>query len=641
MSNIFKHYRSRYERTQEEEYSIQEYLDLCKKDKMAYATAPERMLVAIGEPELLDTSKDSALSRIFSNKIIKCYPAFSEFFGMEECIEAIVSYYKHAAQGLEEKKQILYLLGPVGGGKSSLAERLKSLIERVPIYCIKDSPVNESPLGLFSAEEDGTILLEEYGIPDRYLHTIMSPWAVKRLHEFNGDISQFRVVKKYPSILDQIAVAKTEPGDDNNQDISSLVGKVDIRKLEEFSQNDPDAYSFSGGLCKANQGLLEFVEMFKAPIKVLHPLLTATQESNYNSTEGMGAIPFSGMVLAHSNESEWQAFRNNKNNEAFIDRIYIVKVPYCLRVTEETKIYEKLLRNSSLAKAQCAPDTLKMLAQFSVLSRMKEPENSSSYSKMRIYDGENLKDTDPKAKSYQEYRDSAGVDEGMEGLSTRFAFKILSKVFNYDHTEVAANPVHLLHVLETQIEQEQYHQEIRDRYFRFIKEFLAPRYVEFIGKEIQTAYLESYSEYGQNVFDRYVIYADFWIQDQEYRDPDTGEIFNRASLNDELEKIEKPAGISNPKDFRNEVVNFVLRARAHHQGKNPSWLSYEKLKTVIEKKMFSNTEELLPVISFNSKASRDDIKKHEDFVQRMVDRGYTEKQVRLLCDWYLRVRKAQ
>ena len=511
----------------------------------------------------------------------------------------------------------------------------------MPIYCIKDSPVNESPLGLFSAEEDGTILLEEYGIPDRYLHTIMSPWAVKRLHEFNGDISQFRVVKKYPSILDQIAVAKTEPGDDNNQDISSLVGKVDIRKLEEFSQNDPDAYSFSGGLCKANQGLLEFVEMFKAPIKVLHPLLTATQESNYNSTEGMGAIPFSGMVLAHSNESEWQAFRNNKNNEAFIDRIYIVKVPYCLRVTEETKIYEKLLRNSSLAKAQCAPDTLKMLAQFSVLSRMKEPENSSSYSKMRIYDGENLKDTDPKAKSYQEYRDSAGVDEGMEGLSTRFAFKILSKVFNYDHTEVAANPVHLLHVLETQIEQEQYHQEIRDRYFRFIKEFLAPRYVEFIGKEIQTAYLESYSEYGQNVFDRYVIYADFWIQDQEYRDPDTGEIFNRASLNDELEKIEKPAGISNPKDFRNEVVNFVLRARAHHQGKNPSWLSYEKLKTVIEKKMFSNTEELLPVISFNSKASRDDIKKHEDFVQRMVDRGYTEKQVRLLCDWYLRVRKAQ
>jgi len=560
---------------------------------------------------------------------------------MEECIENIVAYFKHAAQGLEEKKQILYLLGPVGGGKSSLAEKLKSLIQDVPFYAIKGSPVNESPLGLFDPEEDGEILEQEYGIPLRYIKTVMSPWAVKRLHEFNGDISQFKVVKRYPSILDQIAVAKTEPGDENNQDISTLVGKVDIRKLEEFAQYDPDAYAYSGGLCKANQGLLEFVEMFKAPIKVLHPLLTATQEGNYNGTEGMGAIPFEGVVVAHSNESEWQTFRNNRNNEAFLDRIYIVKVPYCLRVSEEVKIYEKLLRNSSLSNAQCAPDTLKMLSKFSVLSRLKEPQNSSTYSKMRIYDGESLKDTDPKAKSYQEYRDNAGVDEGMEGLSTRFAFKILSKVFNYDHSEVAANPVHLLHVLETQIEQEQYPPEIRDKYLRFIKEFLAPKYVDFIGKEIQTAYLESYSEYGQNIFDRYVTYADFWIQDQEFRDPDTGEIFDRGSLNEELEKIEKPAGISNPKDFRNEVVNFVLRARANNEGKNPSWLSYEKLRTVIEKKMFSNTEELLPVISFNPKASKDDQKKHEDFVNRMVERGYTEKQVRLLCEWYLRVRKAQ
>ncbi|NPU92302.1 MAG: PrkA family serine protein kinase [Gammaproteobacteria bacterium] len=639
--SIFSHYQSRYETTQEEEYSLQEYLDICKRDPSAYSSASERMLKAIGEPELVDTSMDPRMSRIFSNKIMRRYPAFDEFYGMEECIEQIVSYFRHAAQGLEEKKQILYLLGPVGGGKSSLAEKLKHLIEKIPFYAIKDSPVNESPLALFSPDEDGVILEEEYGIPKRYLKGIMSPWAVKRLHEFNGDISKFKVVKLYPSILDQIAVAKTEPGDENNQDISSLVGKVDIRKLEEFAQSDPDCYAFSGGLCKANQGLLEFVEMFKAPIKVLHPLLTATQEGNYNSTEGMGAIPFDGIVLAHSNESEWQAFRNNKNNEAFIDRIYIVKVPYCLRVTEEIKIYEKLLRNSSLANAHCAPDTLRMLAQFTTLSRLKEPENSSLYSKMRIYDGENLKDTDPKAKSYQEYRDNAGVDEGMEGLSTRFAFKILSKVFNYDHTEIAANPVHLLHVLENAIEQEQFPAETRERYLRSIKEFLAPRYVEFIGKEIQTAYLESYSEYGQNIFDRYVIYADFWIQDQEFRDPDTGEIFDRKSLNDELEKIEKPAGISNPKDFRNEVVNFVLRARASNAGKNPSWLSYEKLRTVIEKKMFSNTEDLLPVISFNPKASKGDIKKHEDFVKRMVERGYTEKQVRLLSEWYLRVRKSQ
>ena len=249
------------------------------------------MLAAIGEPTLVDTRLDTRLSRIFANKVIKIYPAFREFYGMEEVIEQVVSYFRHAAQGLEERKQILYLLGPVGGGKSSIAEKLKHLMEQVPFYAIKGSPVNESPLGLFNEDEDGAILEEDYGIPRRYLRNIPSPWAVKRLHEFDGDINKFRVVKRYPSILKQIAISKTEPGDENNQDISSLVGKVDIRKLEDYSQDDPDAYSYSGGLCLANQGLMEFVEMFKAPIKVLHPLLTATQEGNYKGTEGFGAIP--------------------------------------------------------------------------------------------------------------------------------------------------------------------------------------------------------------------------------------------------------------------------------------------------------------------------------------------------------------
>ena len=638
--DAISNFAARYARSREEEMSVDEYLAECQREPMVYATAAQRMLAAIGEPEMVDTRDDPQLSRIFANKVIRRYPTFAEFYGMEDAIEQVVSFFRHAAQGLEERKQILYLLGPVGGGKSSIAERLKYLMQTVPFYALKGSPVNESPLGLFDPLEDGSVLEEQFGIPRRYLQRVLSPWAVKRLEEFGGDIRQFRVVKRYPSILKQVALAKTEPGDENNQDISSLVGKVDIRKLENFAQDDTDAYSYSGGLCLANQGLLEFVEMFKAPIKVLHPLLTATQEGNYKGTEGFGAIPFDGIVLAHSNESEWKAFRNNKNNEAFLDRIYIVKVPYCLRVSQEIKIYEKLIRESSLGHAMCAPGTLKMMAQFAVLTRLKEPENSSIFSKMQVYDGKNLKDTDPRAKSYQEYRDYAGVDEGMTGISTRFAFKILSKVFNYDSTEVAANPVHLMHVLEQQIQREQFPAELETKYTSYIKEYLAPRYAEFIGKEIQTAYLESYSEYGQNIFDRYVTYADYWIQDSEYRDTDTGEVFDRNALNAELEKIEKPAGIANPKDFRNEIVNFVLRARANNQGKNPSWTSYEKLRLVIEKKMFSNTEELLPVISFNTKASTDDQKKHQDFLDRMISKGYTEKQVRLLCDWYLRVRKS-
>ena len=207
---IFDNYQARYEGSREEELTLHEYLDICKADPTAYATAAERMLMAIGEPELVDTSKDLRLTRIFANKVIKVYPAFRDFYGMEETIEQIVAFFRHAAQGLEEKKQILYLLGPPGGGKSSLAEKLKALMEKIPFYAIKDSPVNESPLSLFSREEDGRILEEDYGIPQRYLGKIMSPWAVKRLHEYNGDITKFKVVKLHPSILRQIGISKTE-----------------------------------------------------------------------------------------------------------------------------------------------------------------------------------------------------------------------------------------------------------------------------------------------------------------------------------------------------------------------------------------------------------------------------------------------
>jgi serine protein kinase len=647
MTSITSLFKQNFDRSAHSAMTYDQYLELCRDDPMAYATAAERMISAIGEPELVDTSRDLRLSRIFSNRTVRVYPAFREFYGMEEAIERIVGYFRHAAQGLEERKQVLYLLGPVGGGKSSLAERLKELMEVHPIYVLATetgeiSPVFESPLGLVSQAQYHSVLSEQYGIPSRYLNTIPSPWAMKRLKEYDGDISRFRVVRIQPNKLEQIAVMKTEPGDENNQDISTLVGKVDIRKLEKFSQNDTDAYSYSGGLNRANQGLLEFVEMFKAPIKVLHPLLTATQEGNYVGTEAISAIPFQGIVLAHSNESEWQTFRNNRNNEAFLDRICVIKVPYCLRVDEEQQIYRKMINSSGLGSAACAPQTVEMLAQFSVLTRLKEHENSTLYSKMRVYNGENIREQDPRAKSIQEYRDVAGVDEGMDGISTRFAYKILSQTFNHSPDEIAADPVHLMLVLENAIKREQFGDEREQRLLSFIKGELSPRYAEFLGNEIQKAYLESYSEFGQNLFDRYVEYADAWIQDNEFKDPDTGLLMDRKLLNDELEKIEKPAGIANPKDFRNEIVNFCLRARAKPEngGRNPAWTSYAILRDVIEKKMFSQVEDLLPVISFEGKRDRDLEKKHMDFMARMESRGYTPKQIRRLVDWFMRVRKS-
>jgi serine protein kinase len=647
MSNsrdILRLYSESYEKEKQVSLSLKEYLEAAREDASLYSSAAERMVQAIGEPTHVDTAKDPRLSRIFMNRTLKSYAPFEEFFGLEETIERIVGYFRHAGQGLEERKQILYLLGPVGGGKSSLADALKKLMQTLPVYvlCADDemSPIYESPLGLFDPQTMGSVLEDEYGIPRRRLSGYMSPWAIKRLDEFGGDISKFSVVRVIPSEQRRCCVAKTEPGDENNQDISSLVGKVDIRKLEYFSQDDADAYSYTGGLNRTSQGLLEFVEMFKAPLKMLHPLLTATQDGTYVGTENVGAMPYQGIIVAHSNESEWESFRANRNNEAFLDRICVVKVPYCLRVTEEKQIYEKLIQNSALDDAPCARDTLEMMARFSVLTRLKEHENSNLYSKMRVYDGESLKDTDPNARTVQEYRDAAGVTEGMDGVSTRFAYKILSETFNFDTDEIAADPVHLMYVLEKSIRREQMPEETEKRYLEFVKEVLANRYADYIGNEIRKAYLESYHSYGQNLFDRFIAYADAWIDDQDYKDPDTGQLMDREILNEELEKIEHPAGIANTKDFRYEIVKFALRARAKNDGRNPEWTSYEKIREVIERRMFSQIEELLPVISFGAKKDSDSEQKHNEFVDRMMKRGYTRRQVRRLVDWYMRVSKS-
>ena len=461
---------------------------------MRYANAAERMLAAIGEPQMIDTAKDPRLGRIFLNRTIRGYPAFAGFYGMEETIERIVGFFRHAAQGLEERKQILYLLGPVGGGKSSLAERLKSLMEIHPIYVLKAgnelSPVFESPLGLFDPETIGPMLEEQYGIPRRRLTGLISPWCYKRLDD---------VRRRHLALPRRQAPAVAAAPDRDRQDRAGrreqpghlLAGRQGrypqarelraerSRCLQLFRRPQP-----------ANQGLLEFVEMFKAPIKMLHPLLTATQEGNYIGTENLGAIPFTGIILAHSNESEWQSFKANKNNEAFIDRICVIKVPYCLRVTEEQKIYEKLISGSELAAAPCAPATLETLARFSVMSRLRKHENSTLFAKMRVYDGESLKESDPKARSVQEYKDAAGVDEGMDGVSTRFAFKVLAATYNHDTAEVGADAVHLMYMLEQSIRREQLPDEVEKRYLEFIKAELAPRYAEFIGNEIQKAYLD-------------------------------------------------------------------------------------------------------------------------------------------------------
>ncbi len=414
-----------------------------------------------------------------------------------------------------------------------------------------------------------------------------------------------------------------------------------MRKLEKFAQNHAYAYSYSGGLNRTNQGMMDFAEMFKANIKTLNPLLMATQEHNYQGTEAIPAMPYTGVIVAHSNEAEWFAFRNNKTNEAFLDRVYIVNVPYCLRTDEEVKIYEKMIAGSSLAKAPCAPGTLKMLAQWSILTRLKPHENSTLWAKLRVYNGDNVKDTIPTAKPYNEYRDAAGNDEGMAGMSTRFAFKVLSAIYDLRPEERQANPIDLMYIIEDAVRKENLPKETTDKYLTFVKEHLHTRYFEFLEKELRTAYLESYRSFGQNMFERYVLFAEAWLADEQCRDPETHVLQDRDNLNKKLEEIEKAAGIANAKDFRSEIVHYVLRYKAKNEGRSPSWDAYEKIKVVIEKRMFSATEQIMPVIAFGPKQDKDTQEKHDGFVNRMIERGYTAQQVKILVSWFANNRKSQ
>jgi serine protein kinase len=634
------------------------YLEECRDNPSRYATAPERLLKAIGEPVVTNTARagDPRNALIFQNRTIRTFPTFSDFYGIETPVEDLYNFLLAASQGLEESKQILYFLGPVGSAKSSLAERLKDLMELEPIYVLavqqKDksgtvipdkftlSPMYESPLGLFPKSEAAE-LETTYGIPKRLIDGICSPWATKRLGEFEGDVSQFWVAEMLPSRLREIGIAKTEPGDDNNQDVSSLVGKVDVRKLEMFATDDADAYSFSGALNKASQGLMEFVEMFKAPIKTLHPLLTATQERNFLGTEAIGAMPFRGMVIAHSNEAEWEKFRSDKRNEAFLDRVKIVRVKYNLRLTEEQLIYKKLLSGSALANIPIAPFSLELLGRTVIASRLKgSAKLSSKEMKLRIYDGQDLRDEKENAPTLFELSREAGYDEGMTGISTRAAFKIISRAANSGE-EIGLDPIELLRVSKEEIdlafggEGAKEHREFLDNQS---KGWLA----NVLGDMIRESLLENYGDFAQTRFERYYDQASTWINPQigVYTDPDTGQQVEKEDLDRRLKEIEIPAKIPNNKDFRQEIVRFVMSYRMNHSGDMPRWDDYQPMKRVIKAVVEKHTTDLLPLIKFEPKRDAELEKKHVDFLARMKERGFTEVQVRRVVSWYEQISKS-
>lgn len=652
-ASFFSKFRKNYTDKKPETMSLGAYLERCKDDKMAYANPVERLLDAIGEPEYIDTAQDKGrLGRIFQGRTIARYPSFSDFYGAERTIEKIVSFVRGAAEGTEYSKQVLYLLGPVGGGKSSLGDRLKELMEKHPIYVLRSretgelSPIHESPLALFNDkemdEEMRQELTEIYGIPERYRKVDLSPWAVKRLKEADGDVdAAFEVVKIYPSERNRIAVAKVEPGDDNNQDVSVLVGKVNINKLgEETDQNDTDTYLYSGGFSIGNQGLMEFVEMFKAPLKVLNPMLEALQSGEYQGTENIGAIPFQGIVIAHSNESEWQSFCADKKNEALLDRINLIHVPYTLQMTEEAQIYQKMLNQSGYVDHPMAPKTIETLAAFTVMSRLSDAEGVGQYDhhiRSKVLDGQLPDEATAKVPTITELKQLAPLEEGMSGISTRFAFKTLTETFNKNANEgeIAADPLLLMEVLAERIREDgRISAEQEEKLTTFIADKLMPEYMEDITKEIVSAFTGTNDDMCQNMFDRYVDLADSWIHNETFNDKSlTGRVLNRNEIDKKLKELEAPAKISNPEDFRNEVVGYVHRLRA--RGETVEWNSYEKLAHVIRTNLSRTMKDLLPVIQLDTEPTDERIAdKRNSFFKNMEEKGFTDRMTRRVVSAY-------
>jgi serine protein kinase len=644
---IFDQFKANYKATKAVEMTVEEYLKGCRNDKSFYANPWERLLKAVGEPVAIDYAKEPNLARIFNNQPMFRYPAFKDFYGMEEAIKKIVAFLRSGAQGGEESKQILYLLGPVGGGKSSLAKRITELMEQEPIYVLKSadgeiSPVCDSPLSLFEARRNGEMLRSNFGINPRNLDTVLSPWGVQQLEKYDGDITRFKVVRLFPSISLQLAISRVEAGDKNNQDVSSMVGKVDMSKLEDgLSEHDPGAYGYNGGLNRGHQGLMEFVEMFKAPVTALNPLLAATQDRQFNGTQPIGAMPFKGIILAHSNESEWEKFRNDKTNEAFIDRVFTIKVPYTLRYDEELKIYQKRVQGSALVEAPCAPHTLEMLAKYAVMTRLFQPaQNPPPLDvEMKVYNGERV--TDPKAKTLDDYRKAAyeaGFPEGMSGASTRNGFKLLAETFNLNaETDLSpsALPIDLMFLLEKQIKGSDLPVEERNKRLTILKTIVAPEYAKALDKEIKEASLESAQDYAQNIFENYIKYAEWSLEDEDgFIDPDTKNTIDREAVEKHLQAIEKPAAIVNAKDFRGELIRFVQKSKLNNSGKMPDWKDFTKFREVIEKTIAASTQDLMKMISFDKKPDAESTKKHEDFVTRLETRGYTPPQVRRVVMWY-------
>ncbi len=606
-----------------------DYLEKVRQDPSIVKHAHARiydMVVQEGATDINETD-DPRVSRLFKDESLRVYNFFKdEFFGIEETLAQIVRYFQSAAMRGEENRQVLYLMGPVGAGKSSLVEKLQRGLEGLdPIYMIEDSPMFEEPLLLIPRH-----LRQEFEkMLDVRIEGDLCPVTRWRLREeFDNAYEKMSVTTVGFSKRNRRGVGIVPPVDPNNQDTSVLIGSEDISKLDRYSEGDPRVLELNGAFNVGNRGMVEFIEVFKNETEYLHAMITATQEKFVPAPGRHGTVYVDTVIVAHSNEAEWQKFKADHTNEAILDRIVVVKVPYNLRLSEEVKIYQKMLHNSDF-RASVAPHTLEVAAMFAILSRLEPSAKCDLMTKLHLYNGEEVVEKGRTKKiTVKELREDA-KREGMFGISTRFIMKALDNALSEGGSSI--NPISVREALIRMVKAMDAPDDTRKQYLEFLQDVIHKEYLELLEKEITKAFVYSYQEQAETLFQNYLDHAEAYVNQTKVMDRNTKE----ELLPDEgfLKSIEEQIAIigSAADGFRQEVIAYLWASS--RRGDRVTYESYEPLKDAIEKKLMGSVRDISRVITKARTRDQDQQHKHDAMVQRLIELGYPEDSVDIVLKY--------
>ena len=600
-----------------------QYLELVKERPSLADLAHRRMydmMVGPGVTEL-DLEADPRAKRVFGDETVKIYNFFAdEFFGMERTLDKIVRYFHSAAMGGEEARQVLYLMGPVGSGKSSLLERLKRGLEDLdPIFVIDGSPTFCNPLCLIprhlrKAFEDMLGVRIEGDIDPVTRHRL--------IHEFDGKYENFPVRTMGFSKRARRGIGVVPPVDPNNQDTSVLIGSEDISKLDRFSEGDPRVLELNGAFNVGNRGMVEFIEVFKNETEYLHTMITATQEKFVPAPGRHGTIYVDTCIIAHSNEAEWQKFKADHTNEAILDRIVVVKVPYNLRLSEEVKIYRKFLDRSKF-NARIAPHTLEIASMFAILSRLEPTPKCDLLTKLKIYNGEEvLEKGRPKKLTVHELREDA-KREGLFGISTRFIMKALDTALTRNNGSI--HPISVREALIGMVKEADTAEDTKKQHLEFLQDTLHKVYLEMLEKDITKAFVYSFQGQAETLFHNYLDHAEAYVTKTKVKDPATrDEMQPDESF---LKSIEEQIAIIGPAadGFRQEVIAYLWAAT--RRGEKIDYVSYEPLKEAIEKKLMNSVRDISRIITKARTRDEEQREKYGAMVQNLIEQGYNEDSI--------------